>query len=668
MSTLLDVNNDNDLVKMLLLKSILSTEREAEDYFKNISKVNDAELIDNSNICIKDQINILQKKCQNKNDFMECNIENCNDMLQFNEQIISLLLDLKRHITSALQECERKLTIIERSLQKYMVGDTKVLICNPGMPYFKDKHYFFASNNEDEILKENHKELQLRNLPKFSPWTEKERNVLLKAIRKEPIMDVLCTQKIKCSKIDNGMLKLKGKIDKSRKATTQFSSTDFLELINPLQKREFDWFKISSTYFEDIHSPLDCHVMWNVFLHAKINKNYWTKSEDAKLKEIVKKCKFQNWDKIAKDLNTGRTAYQCFIRYNTTKKLPKIKNCTWENEEDKRLSKLIEIFKIGDFIPWGEIANWTLNRTKQQIYFRWTYSLAPYLIKGRFTKMEDKILKNAITLYGTNFRKISAAMMPNRSTVQLHDRYQTLSTNQIANWNLWTLEEDTKLLNFFEHIGPNWSMIAKEFSCKTRTQLRHRYTALQKYIKREKMTLHKQFFNSESNRNNSSDIMFKKMASTDHSDVDASSFENINNNPQHVKLQSKCYKKLCIQTINQGNILFNNFEKKYFPSIFNSEVTQIYNIPIMYATRATLLSFKNLMYLKRLNEKDNNSSKSFIQSPEFQKMFNLLESRIEQLFKYPIGLSKTVLPEVYVMDTFSYNDITSKRKISETLD
>ncbi|XP_017757132.1 PREDICTED: uncharacterized protein LOC108548617 [Eufriesea mexicana] len=855
MSTLLDVNNDNDLVKMLLLKSILSTEREAEDYFKNISKVNDAELIDNSNICIKDQINILQKKCQNKNDFMECNIENCNDMLQFNEQIISLLLDLKRHITSALQECERKLTIIERSLQKYMVGDTKVLICNPGMPYFKDKHYFFASNNEDEILKENHKELQLRNLPKFSPWTEKERNVLLKAIRKEPIMD--------------------GKIDKSRKATTQFSSTDFLELINPLQKREFDWFKISSTYFEDIHSPLDCHVMWNVFLHAKINKNYWTKSEDAKLKEIVKKCKFQNWDKIAKDLNTGRTAYQCFIRYNTTKKLPKIKNCTWENEEDKRLSKLIEIFKIGDFIPWGEIANWTLNRTKQQIYFRWTYSLAPYLIKGRFTKMEDKILKNAITLYGTNFRKISAAMMPNRSTVQLHDRYQTLSTNQIANWNLWTLEEDTKLLNFFEHIGPNWSMIAKEFSCKTRTQLRHRYTALQKYIKRgislselhkhdfynetekeegqkntngefykhnndmiskdydidkklieyfrtkykvekflhnwklynmktleynaiklynvlktlnaklcipndisdiklndrnqqllyslkeyirlksdkkryleiidkyklrmfgtneinkdsyfvppppfdsriklkkskrsqcinynlntknnflleepidfdtpnfvisyiggneqelqfqklsrlfqnndlkceqsfniqkystfsKKMTLHKQFFNSESNRNNSSDIMFKKMASTDHSDVDASSFENINNNPQHVKLQSKCYKKL--------------------------EVTQIYNIPIMYATRATLLSFKNLMYLKRLNEKDNNSSKSFIQSPEFQKMFNLLESRIEQLFKYPIGLSKTVLPEVYVMDTFSYNDITSKRKISETLD
>ncbi|XP_031772830.1 snRNA-activating protein complex subunit 4 homolog [Apis florea] len=255
-------NDDNDLVKILLLESIISF------------------------------------KCENED-----------------QQIVSSLLDLKKHVTFALQKCERKLKAIEKNLQKHALGDTKILICNAGMPYFKDKYYFFAPNNEDEILKENSKELQLRNLPKVSSWTKKERDMLLKAIQKEAISDVLCIQKL-----------------------------------------------------EYIHSPLDCSVMWNVFLQPDINKSHWTKSEDIKLRKIVKKYKFQNWDKIAKELNTNRTAYQCFIRYNTTKKLPKIRNCTWENEEDERLLKLIEIFKVGDFIPWGDVASWMQNRTKQQAY------------------------------------------------------------------------------------------------------------------------------------------------------------------------------------------------------------------------------------------------------------------------------------------------------------
>ncbi|KAG6798787.1 snRNA-activating protein complex subunit 4 [Apis mellifera caucasica] len=89
-----------------------------------------------------------------------------------------------------------------------------------------------------------------------------------------------------------------------------------------------------------------------------------------------------------------------------------------------------------------------------------------------------------------------------------------------------------------------------------------------------------------------------------------------------------------------------------------------HDIPMIYASHATLSSFKNLMYLKRLNEKYN-PGRFFIQSHKFYKVFTLLETRLEQLFKYPIGLSKIVLPEVYVMDTFLYNDITPKRKISK---
>ncbi|PBC30031.1 snRNA-activating protein complex subunit [Apis cerana cerana] len=802
-------NDDNDLVKILLLEKV----------------------------SIKNQRSILEKKYETEDDFMEYNIENYNNTLHFNRQIVSSLLDLKKHVTFALQKCERKLKAIEKNLQKHALGDTKILICNAGMPYFKDKYYFFAPNNEDEILKENSKELQLRNLPKVSSWTKKEREMLLKAIQKEAISDVLCIQKIECSKLNNKMFKLKTKNDDKKEVKTEFLPKNFLEMIKSkrLQEKEFDWFKISSTYFEDIHSPLDCSVMWNVFLQPDINKSHWTKSEDIKLRKIVKKYKFQNWDKIAKELNTNRTAYQCFIRYNTTKKLPKIRNCTWENEEDERLLKLIEIFKVGDFIPWGDVASWMQNRTKQQAYFRWTYSLTPYLIKGRFTKIEDNILKDAVIKYGTNFRKISAALMPNRSTVQLHDRYQTLTINQIENWNLWTFEEDTKLLNLFENIGPNWSMIAKQFSSKNRTQLRHRYKALQKYIKRgvSLFELHKHHFyeenekEKEQKKEDSFKDIFKSnnIDSNDYdNDLDKKLIEYFHTRHKIEKLIHKCkfhnMEKLQYNTTNLYNILqilnaklyipndisdiklndrdqellyslrdfikLKNDKKKYFetinkyisrmfgmdetkdshfvppppfdsqiklkkskksqcidynlnaknnfllekPTSFNtpdivisyiggneeelqfqklsrlfeinnSRYEQIFktqncskfpakmllqehtnndsdkknstndrllekvesitlfdigtethdiekhDIPMIYASHATLSSFKNLMYLKRLNEKYNS------------------ETRLEQLFKYPIGLSKIVLPEVYVMDTFLYNDITPKRKISK---
>ncbi|XP_076174886.1 proximal sequence element A Pbp95 isoform X2 [Ptiloglossa arizonensis] len=820
-------------------------------------------------------------------------------------KIISFLLDLKKHITYALQKCEKKLTVVETNLRKHTVGDAKILICNAGIPYFKDRNYFFAPNNDDETLKESHKELQVRNLPKVTPWTTKERDTLLKAIQEEAATNVLHSQKIERSRINDPTFKLMSKSKEKKMATKKFPPTDFIDMVGPLGNREFDWFKISSIHFEDIHSPLDCRVMWNVFLHPEINKNYWTKPEDIKLKEIAKKHKFQNWDKIAKELNTNRTAYQCFIRYNTTKKLPKVRNCIWENGEDERLLKLVDIFKMGDFIPWGEVASWMQNRTKQQAYFRWTYSLAPYLTKGRFSKSEDNVLKDAVIKYGPNFRKISAALMPNRSTVQLNYRYQILTTNEIQNWNVWTLAEDSKLLELFDHFGPNWSKISEAFSCKTRTRLRHRHAALQKYIKKgiSIVDLHKnhlkdknerpqeekkeeslqknsssldrdcnndvdqeliEYFHMKQATTNSihkrkpytaeelksnaknlyntlqllnaklnipddinnlklndrerqllcslkeyarmkddekrhfevidkcSSLMFGTSCDTEEGthyvppppfdsqiklkksketqcidyhlntknaflvvkpiDFDTPDFviSHIGGNEQELQFQklshsfeitsskSKqatyniqkfctfptgislqqnnsnstsnsnnrnnlsdnmsqetksiiCYKSVsgttfesnstrdhnCVKLKNENHMeprekttknatLFSTFEKiQHYASTSSIETTGGPEIPSIEATHATLFCFKNLMYLKQLNETCSSSYQFFMKSKRFQDSFNLLETRLEQLFKYPIGQSKTLLPEVYVMDAFSYDNVAPKRKASE---
>ncbi|KAF3427539.1 hypothetical protein E2986_06413 [Frieseomelitta varia] len=857
MNTVLNEDDEN-LAEILLLESIIL---DNEDHFENNYEANDIEFIgDPQRDTIKNRVDALENNTDDE--FTERNIENCNRMLELNKQIISSLMDLKRDITFALTKCEQKLKAIECSLETHTVGNKKILIYNAGMPYFKDKRYFSASNNEDEILKENCKELQLKNLPKISAWTRNERDTLLRAVTKE--------------------------MEREKEEKAKFSSTDALKEMSPLREKEFDWFRISSVYFEEVHSPFDCCVMWNVFLHPDINRKRWTKSEDINLRKIAKKHQYQDWDKIAKELNTNRTAYQCLIRYNTTKKLPKVQ-CTWQDKEDKRLSKLVEIFQVGNFIPWGEITNWMRSRTKQQVYFRWSYSLAPYLTKGRFTKIEDDTLRSAVTKYGTNFHKISATLMPNRSTVQLHDRYQTLIINQNQKRNSWTLEEDTKLLNLFKRVGPNWSMIAKQFSGKTRTYLRHRYKALQKYIKRgvsvfklhgylmnngysdeqyseneteqvfctskldssitnkdcdndiididqklieyfhtkrkvkelmdgwefydmEKLEcntislynilqaldaklcisndiskklnnrhqqlLHslreyikikndkKKYFeiiekyklrmfgknelaqdssfiptcssgsqrklknlnncidynlnkndrfifevpvdfntpeiiishiggdeqelqfqkfsrsfqinstkcsdsalktrncptfltellkqcctNNSSDKNNSTDKLLIEVESIVCSDIGAiAPLENDNNyDPQYVESQNKCQNtKTCIKN-NRRDVLCDNLED-YLSSNCNTDIIiQKSNIPTeMYTSYATLLSFKNFTYVKQLNEKYHIPDKYFMRSKEFQEAFNLLETRLEKLFKYPLGLSKVSLPEVYV--------------------
>ena len=55
--------------------------------------------------------------------------------------------------------------------------------------------------------------------------------------------------------------------------------------------------------------------MWLNMLQPSINQGPWTKSEDKKLKELVAASKERNWDVISKELESGRTPFQSFHRF-----------------------------------------------------------------------------------------------------------------------------------------------------------------------------------------------------------------------------------------------------------------------------------------------------------------------------------------------------------------
>lgn len=392
---------------------------------------------------------------------------------EINTRLITGLTITKKKLTILLRECEQKINLLDEKILESRDEsslNSKLAISHAGMPYFKNKDFFGAPKNYDTKLKEARNELFLPSLKKPSRWSAKDRETLLSAINNQAIESILCGE------FDKEIEKTTS--DNQVKKTKLVLPRNFNEMVGAIGEREFDWYKISAMDFDNKHSPGECRAMWNVYLHPDFRKNEWTSAEDNELLKCAKEYKYQDWDAITRKLGTNRSAYQCFIRYNTIKKVPSAGR-SWTKQEDRHLVKIINALSIGNYTPWAEFANHMRHRTKQQIYVRWMYRKAPHLRKGRFTYAETSTLMKAVQKYGKDFCKISNVVMPHRTSIQLQQRYHTVTA--INNLNLWTINDDMTLINLHTKYRNNWSKIATFFSNKSRTQVRHRYTALLKY-------------------------------------------------------------------------------------------------------------------------------------------------------------------------------------------
>ena len=115
---------------------------------------------------------------------------------------------------------------------------------------------------------------------------------------------------------------------------------------------EYDWMMIAAKVFKRSISHSTIRLMWKNLLHPMINRNSWTKAEDEKLLQIVNSpdedglCRTRkNWDGIANFLGTGRNAFLCFNRYQM-KHNPVTNNRNWTKTEDYRLRQLVKQTRI----------------------------------------------------------------------------------------------------------------------------------------------------------------------------------------------------------------------------------------------------------------------------------------------------------------------------------
>lgn len=347
-----------------------------EDFFKEINNIDFSQ---NTNILQNnDTFTELLERCNNFIDTIGRNIVNLEEMILEVKRNIEIS---KRNATKAyrLIRFEKKSmskTVMENlKMKAYLVNFFKIGSSNcPHNPHLKELYEsgkLILSYNNCFIFEECIE----RNF-----WTQEFKNKLEQAIHAEvlnkiktPMLeqhfrlgidrDIQSDPLIK-NKIIQEMLDIEKELD-------IISKTPFKQLVFQFMDSDtkYDWLHIAKI----TNKPdLQCQRFWNLMLKPHISRAKWTKDEDDKLVEIVKKYKETNWQQIAYELDTNRNELQCFVRYQKYRKIMNKKG-KWSIEEDQMLLKMIKKNSFNCMINWQKVyfAMYDTGRSTDQIYNRY---------------------------------------------------------------------------------------------------------------------------------------------------------------------------------------------------------------------------------------------------------------------------------------------------------
>ncbi|CAG9569270.1 unnamed protein product [Danaus chrysippus] len=405
--------------------------------------------------------------------------------LALNKMCDDKLKRLEKILQNRLRECWDKLNEIknlDKDLSDRQDRQEVFRYVNCGKPYFKDRCFFPAPDNEDTILMVKSGMYDFSNIASIAGWTVKDKSQFLVVLQK--LSQTLKKNEIK-SKIAE--LKRESKVNETKKNVRMIAALNRdMDRINKMALKdlalpidqEYDWdFVAHKLNFR--HSAQEYRSLWKLFLHPSINKSPWNKTEHTLLQKIVIEENLVNWDTIALKLGTRRTSYQCFVYFRTNMSNT-FTGMKWTKEEEEYLKRLIDYYKHDNYIPWGKVASSMENRTKIQIYNKFL-RLEEHR-KGRFMPEEDAVILTGVDSFGQDYKKISK-YLPGRSAAQIRVRYQVLAKKRIS--AVWTVDEDRKLVQLManQDSNINYSTLVPYFEGKDRFHLRSRYLTLTKWMR-----------------------------------------------------------------------------------------------------------------------------------------------------------------------------------------
>ena len=101
----------------------------------------------------------------------------------------------------------------------------------------------------------------------------------------------------------------------------------------------------------------------------------------------------------------------------------------------------------------------------------------PRAQKRQFTHDEDKVLREAVAKHGQASWDKVAAELSGRTPRQCRDRWNKYLSPDLRN-SMWTDEEDARLLDLIEKVGPKWSRLKSYFMGRSDINIKNRYKYL----------------------------------------------------------------------------------------------------------------------------------------------------------------------------------------------